>query len=197
MDEDRFDINSFPWDTSPGRVSAKDMNRALEELERIIDLETVKKNDIRNIAKKYQIKFFGKPSLYKFPNDLTNLKRIYSDRRLAAPIIKALVELGFVDDLTFFLEGVIHSLRNNYKVERSEVANKVFDIVTDSNPPSISDTHVLDFQLFHKILSSLSESGLNEFVRKAVIQAIKNPTACIPILILFLFRTDDFSPKKQ
>ena len=197
MDEDRSGIHFFPWDTPPGRVSAKDMNRALEELERIIDLKTVKKKDIRNIAKEYQIKFSGKPSLYQFPNDLTNLKRIYSDRKLAEPIIKALVELGLIDDLTFFIQGIIHFLRNNYQEEKSEVANKVFDIVTNSNPLSTSDTQELDFQLFRKIFSSIPKSDLNAFVRKAVIQSIKNPTACIPILMLFLFRTDDSNPNKQ
>ena len=94
--------DSLLLDISHSKVKAIDMYRALEALERTIGLKSVEKKDIRKIAKKYKIKFTGKPSLYQFPNDLKELKRIYSNPVMGELIIKALVKLNLVDDLSFF-----------------------------------------------------------------------------------------------
>jgi hypothetical protein len=114
-DENHPNLVPSLWDTSPNKVNAKDMHRALKKLERIIGLKSVEKREIRKIAKRYQIKFAGRPSLYQFPNDLTKLKRIYSEPVLAELIVRALSELGLAGDLSFFLQGTIHSLLYNYQ----------------------------------------------------------------------------------
>jgi hypothetical protein len=176
--------------TSYSKVNALDMYKSLEELGRIIDLKKVEKKDIRKIAKRYKIKFSGKPSLYQFPNNLTILKRIYSNPIMGELIIRSLVTLGLVDDLSFFLEGMIHSLLNNYQEKRAEAANKVFDIVTKTYPLFSSDTdglNISNLNPFRGYLLSVAKSDLSEFVRKTALHAVENPVICLPILILFLF----------
>ena len=135
----------------------------------------------------------GKPSLYQFPNDLTKLKRIYSDPALAKVAIKVLVELGLVDDLSFFLEGVIHSLLSNYQEERSEAANKVFDIITNAYPlpSSANGLYISDLGPFCEYLRSIDKDSLNKFVRETVHHVNENPAICLPMLILFLVVVDE------
>jgi hypothetical protein len=183
--------NSPLRETSPGKINARDMNRTLKKLEKIINLKSVEKREVRKISKKYQIKFTGRPSLYQFPNDLMKLQRIYSDPALANVAIKALIELGLVDDISFFLEGVFHSLLNNYQDTKREAANKVFDIVTNTYPLPSSDTaglNISDLSPFRKYLLSIDKDNFKEFVRETAHDIIKNPTICLPILILFLFK---------
>ena len=192
-DEDHHNLDSSLWNTSPSKVNAKDMHRALEELERIIGLKSVEKREIRKIAKRYQIKFAGRPSLYQFPNDLRKLKRIYSEPALAELIVRALSESGLADDLSFFLQGVIHSLLHNYQKERSEAAKKVFDIVTNTYPLSSSDNRLntSDLNLFREYFLSIPEGDLNKVVREIAHSAIKTPAICLSILILSLLKIEE------
>jgi hypothetical protein len=86
-------------------------------------------------------------------------------------IIKALVKLSLVDDLSFFLEGVFHSLLNNYQDKRSEAANKVFDIVTNTYPLPLSDTvglNISDLSPFREYLLSIDKDNLKELVRAKI-----------------------------
>ena len=186
-------IDSLLRNTPSIKINAKDMYRTLEELEKIIGLKSVEKREVRKVAKRYEIKFTGKPSLYQFPNDLTKLKRIYSDPALAKVAIKVLVELGLVDDLSFFLEGVIHSLLANYQEERAEAANKVFDIVTNAYPlPSSADgLYISNLAPIREYLISIDKDSLNKFARETVHHVIENPAICLPILILFLLKVDE------
>lgn len=179
-------IDSSLSNFSHNKVKAIDMYRTLEELERAIGLKSVEKKDIQKIAKKYKIKFTGKPSLYQFPNDLTELKRVYSNPVMGELIIKALVKLNLVDDLSFFLEGVILSLLNKYQEKRKESANEVFDIVTNTYPLT-DGLNVSNLEPFREYFLSIAKNDLKKFVRNSVLQVIENPAICLPILLLFLF----------
>lgn len=201
FEDSLYQQNSLLYDISLPRIGYKEIYKTLKKLERAVGLGNIQaKNEIRKIRREHQIKFSGKPSLYKFPDSLTILKRIYSNPVLSELVIKALVELGFVDDLAFFLKGVIHSIINNNQETRSKVANKVFDIVTNTYPLSSSDTdsvNISDLNPFREYLLSISEGDLNEFARKAAFKVIKNPAICMPILIPFLFRTEELNPKEK
>lgn len=116
-------IDFLSGNTSYSKINAKDMNRTLEELEKVINLKSVDKTEIKKVSKRYQIKFNGRPSLYRFPIDITKLQRIYSDPALANIAIKVLLELD-CDDLSFFLEGVFHSLLKNYHDKKEKLQTR-------------------------------------------------------------------------
>jgi hypothetical protein len=96
-------------------VSYKDMNRALQELEREVGLINIKgKKNIKNAKGNQKIEFSGYPSVYKLPPDTSYLKKIMSNPKVTRCIIGTLKRMGLLDNLTFILEGFFHVVRFSY-----------------------------------------------------------------------------------
>jgi hypothetical protein len=186
--EDSSNIqNSLPCDASPNKIEYKDMNRALKELAKVIDLNNVKKEEIQRIARERHISFSGMPSLYQFRDgNLKILQYIHTKPLLINLIIKTLKNMGFVDDFAFFIEGFIYSMHNNSQEANDRVAHKVFDVVLNSNPPPFNIEIEKDFQLLRNYLLSIDETNVNALAIRIVSQAVEIPQICWPFLLLFL-----------
>jgi hypothetical protein len=97
-------------------VGHKDMNKALQNLEKGISLTNIKgKKNIKNVKGNQRIEFLGYPSVYKLPSDISYLKMVLSNQRIVGLIIEALKRMGVLNNLAFFLEGYFHIVRFTYE----------------------------------------------------------------------------------
>jgi hypothetical protein len=188
-DEDGFNAqNSLPCDSSPKEIEYKDMNRALKELAKIIDLNKVKKEDIQRIAKEQHISFSGMPSLYQFNDEsLKTIQYVQTKPILVNLIIKILKEMEFVNDFAFFIEGFIHWIRKESQEENDRATiHKTFDIVLNSNPPPFDIEIEKDFQLLRNYFLSIDETNVKVLAIRIVSQAVEIPQICWAFLLVSL-----------
>jgi hypothetical protein len=187
-DEDDSNVqNSLPYDASPNKIEYKDMNRALKELAKVIDLNKVEKEKIQRIAREQHMSFSGMPSLYQFRDEnLKTLQYVHTKPLLINLIIQTLKNMGFVDDFAFFIGGFIHWMRNEPQEGSDRVTHKIFDVILNSNPPPFNVEIEKDFQLLRNHFLSIDETDVNAFAIRVVSQAVENPQICWPFLLLFL-----------
>jgi hypothetical protein len=189
-DEDSTNVqNSLPCDAPPDTVYYRDMNRAIQEIAKVIDLKKVKKGEIHRIAREQHISFSGMPSLYQVRDEDENLKTlqyIHTKPLLINFIIKTLRNMNFVDDFAFFVEGFIYWMRNDPQEGNNRIILKVFDVVLNSNPFPFDIEIEKEFQLLRNYLLSIDETKVNTAATRIVSQVLKIPQICWPFLLLSL-----------
>jgi hypothetical protein len=170
-------------------VSYKDMNRALQELERDIGLTNIKgKKNIKNVKGNQKIEFQGYPSVYKLPSDISYLKKVMSNPRIIRLIVGALKKMGLLDNLAFFLEGFFHVVIFSYikeeKITHGIIKLSIKMIDDEEYRPDISG-----WKKFAETILFLDELQLTLMAKKYAEFMIEIPPLYYKILLCALSKS--------
>ena len=105
--------DSYQQEYNGYKISSKDMNKAIEALEKEIGLiHITSKKGVKEIVRgKYTIQFGeGRPSYFMLPPDSVSLKKIMHRPKAFELIIKSLKTMGLLDNLEFLWETYLYLL---------------------------------------------------------------------------------------
>jgi hypothetical protein len=171
------------------RVSYKDMNRALQELEKEIGLINIKgKKNIKNVKGDQKIEFSGYPSVYKLPPDISQLKKVMSNQKIIQLVVRVLKKMGLLDNLAFIVEGFCHIVRFSYIKEE----NTTYGIIKLSTKMIDSEEYCPDvsgWKQFAETILFLDELHLKLWAKKTAEFMIEIPPLYYKILLYALSKS--------
>ena len=167
--------DSYQQEYNGYKISSKDMNKAIEALEKEIGLiHITSKKGVKEIVRgKYTIQFGeGRPSYFMLPPDSVSLKKIMHRPKAFELIIKSLKTMGLLDNLEFLWETYLYLLSdlNDIHIQNlREITNMSRKLIIgdeDTTDPTFSEISKTEWESSRRDLQSVDENQIKLIARE-------------------------------